>query len=92
MLESNAWGVGYGHEKNKFDDVFDGGQLLLSGQYVFGKEAVESTENDDCCRRMSNREHLKWIVGGLVRAGGDGNGVDYVNVGATPWALTRDPK
>lgn len=41
---------------------------------------------------MANRERLKWIVDGMFRIGGDGNGLEYVNIGVTPWALTRDPK
>jgi len=91
LLETNAVTVGYGHEKNKFDDVFDGSKLLLSGQYVFDKEIVETSENDDCCWRMANRERLKWIVDGMFRVGGDGNGLEYTKIGVTPWALTRDP-
>jgi hypothetical protein len=92
MLESNAVSVGIGLEGNKFDDKFDGGKFLLAGQYVFKKEVVESSGNEDCCWQLSNRERLYGIVDGLLRVGGDGNGLEYVNLGVTPWAMTTEPK
>lgn len=87
-LESDTASIGYGNEKNKFDEGFDGAKLLLNGQFVFGKETVEATESDDCCFRLADRERLKWLVDAQLRVD---SGVEYINVGVTPWALTRDP-
>jgi len=92
MLESNAVSAGIGYEGNKFDDIYEGGKLQFEGQYVFNKEAVDESEDKDCCWKSSNRERLHWIVDSTLRGGGDGTGLEYFNLGVTPWAMTTDPK
>jgi len=90
-LKNISIGVMLGDEERTKNKSLEGRKIVLDGRYVIHSEEHKNSDRPLCCSRQSKRDIFIGLIDTQMRISADGDNLQYLRLGFTPWATQIKP-